>query len=166
MKVITIVAISKNGIIGNKNSIPWHYPEELELFKKLTSNHIVIMGRKTFESIGKPLENRINIVISSKKYKNSNNIFYFNNIKSAKYFAKNIAKKQNKNIFIIGGKQIYQFFLPLSNYMYISIIKKKFLGDTYFPVFTLKNYNVLKYVDYHNFTFFKLQKLVYNRYDI
>lgn len=162
MKIITIVAISKNGVIGKNNTIPWNCPEDLKLFKELTSNHIVIMGRKTFESIGKPLNNRINIIISSKKQLNSNNVFYFDNIYQAKYFAKNIARKYNKNIFIIGGSKIYQFFIPFSNYIYLSLIKEIFSGNIFFPKFSLKDYNVVSINNYNDFKFFKLHKIINN----
>lgn len=106
-----IIAMDENKMIGYKNGLPWNIPKDLSLFKHLTENNIVIMGNKTFKSIGKPLINRINIVLTKTNgLNNKENLFFFNNYSKAIEFALEFQNKLNKKIFIIGGKQIYEIF--------------------------------------------------------
>jgi dihydrofolate reductase len=127
-----IVAFDPNKVIGNGNSLPWKIKEDLKLFKELTENNIVIMGRNTFESIGKPLPNRINIVITSK---NIPGVYNFTKIEDSINYCNKI--NLDKKIFIIGGKKIYEYCLSnnLIDNMYISKIKKQYDGDVKFPEF-------------------------------
>lgn len=125
-----IVAISKNNVIGKDNKLIWHLPEDLKRFKKLTTGHTIIMGRKTFESLGRVLPNRKHIVITS----NTNMQIEDENVELI-----HDVKKLNKYInseeenFIIGGATIYKLLMPYANKMYITRINEEFEGDVYFP---------------------------------
>lgn len=126
-----ITAFDPNMTIGKDNSLPWKIKDDLKLFKSLTEKNIVIMGRNTYESIGKPLINRINIVITSKNI--SGNFYIFPNVELALSYCKKI--NLNKEVFIIGGRKLYRSCLDknLINRMYISKIKKTYDGNVKFP---------------------------------
>src|SRR3990172_100449 len=112
-----IVAMDKNRVIGKNNEIPWHISEEVMNFKKLTSGNTVIMGRKTFESIGRPLPDRNNIVVSTSMPQTAG-------IDVCNSFEESIikAKSYGKDIFVIGGATVYEQALPLADKMYISYV--------------------------------------------
>ncbi|GIV43141.1 MAG: dihydrofolate reductase [Bacteroidia bacterium] len=124
-----IVAVSENGVIGYKGKMPWHLPKDLQYFKKITLNHTVIMGRHTFESIGKPLINRENIVLST-TLKPVEGIHVAKNWDEAIQLA-----PRDKKIFIIGGQQVFEQALEkkLVHTIYKTVIHHKFDGDTFFP---------------------------------
>lgn len=127
-KIIAIVATDQRSAIGKRGKIPWSVPEDLKRFKELTTDNVVVMGRKAFESIGRPLPDRINIVVS-KRLEQQTNIFVARSIK----MALNKAKTYNKTIFIIGGAQIYLQCLHQTNEIYLTIVDTKIKGaDTYF----------------------------------
>lgn len=125
-----IVAISKNNVIGKDNKLIWHLPEDLKRFKKLTTGHTIIMGRKTFESLGRVLPNRKHIVITN----NANmqiedeNVELIHDIKMLNKFI-----NSEEEHFIIGGATIYKLLMPYANKMYITRINEEFEGDVYFP---------------------------------
>lgn len=129
-KISIIAALSKNRVIGKDNKLIWHLPEDLKRFKTLTSGHPIIMGRKTFESIGKPLPNRTNIVITKDSGMHPRGVILKHNIEDAIKEAKKIEKEE---IFIIGGGQIYQQSIKLADRLYLTIIDKNFEGDAFFP---------------------------------
>ncbi len=141
-----IVAKSSNNVIGNNNELLWKIPNDLKYFKKVTTNSVVIMGRKTFESIGKILPNRLNVIISKqsgdlkKNYKGCKNCLFFDNFNDMFLFIND--QDFYKNIFVIGGGEIYKYFIEnnLINKYYITEIKQEFEGDTYFPDVDLSNY--------------------------
>lgn len=141
MFISLVVANSLNGVIGINGCLPWNIPEDLKRFRKLTDNSIVIMGRKTYESIGKPLENRYNFVISSKDLSNSD-IYSFKDINSAIKYAEE--KLPGHNVFVIGGASIYQQFLEqnLIDRIYQTIVKKNVDGDTFFR-FNRENWRIV-----------------------
>lgn len=122
-----IVAHDKNRLIGNKNKLPWFLPADLRYFKEKTVGHAVIMGRKTFESIGKPLPGRKNIVLS-KQNLHIDGAEVINDLNILEKY-----KQENKNYFIIGGSTIYEQTLPLADYLYVTYIDYVFEGDAYFP---------------------------------
>lgn len=124
-----IAAIGKNNEIGFENQLLWKLSADLQHFKKLTSGHPVIMGRKTFDSIGKPLPNRTNIVISQKKDWFEEGILIVGSIKEALKFAQKI----DENIFIIGGGKIYEQTIHLANRLEITQVQSAFTADTFFP---------------------------------
>ena len=127
MIISLIAAMGKNRVIGHDNSIPWKLPADMKRFKDLTTGKPVIMGRKTFESIGRPLPNRTNIIITSDKNYKADGCIVVHSVDEALKVAK------GDEIMIIGGAQIYKQFLPIANRMYLTFIDKNFEGDAYFP---------------------------------
>lgn len=146
--MISIIAvIGKNRELGKENKLLWHISEDLKRFKKITQGHAVIMGRKTFESLGKPLPNRLNIIITrDKNYKqkninclNNENVFILSSLEKAIEFAKN-----NGEVFIIGGGQVYRQGLPYADRLYLTLVDADCPeADTYFP-----DYSAFKKVTY------------------
>ncbi|WP_276359861.1 dihydrofolate reductase [Daejeonella sp. H1SJ63] len=128
MKINLIVAVDENNGIGKDNQLPWHLPADLKHFKNLTSGHSILMGRKTFDSIGKALPNRRNIVISRQSELHYQGIELCNSLEEAIKLCKN-----EDEIFIIGGAQIFDQALPLSDILYLTIIHHNFDADTFFP---------------------------------
>ncbi len=148
--IAIIVGMTKDRVIGKDNSLPWHIPEDLKSFKRLTNNNVVIMGRKTYDSIPKkyrPLPNRHNIVISK-------SLLPTEGIDVAKSIEQSleIAKSYNKPIFVIGGSTIYKQFLPIADTMFISYIKGNFEGNTYFPELNLNEWEVTNEEEFNEFT--------------
>ncbi|MGL5085813.1 MAG: dihydrofolate reductase [Clostridium sp.] len=127
--IALIVAYSKNKVIGNKGCIPWKIQGEQKRFKDLTTGNVVIMGRRSFEEIGKPLPNRTTIVVSNTKKFEFDNCFTASSLKEAIKMAK------NKDIYISGGSALYKEALSIVDKMYITEIDKFVDGDTYFPNF-------------------------------
>ena len=126
-----IVAASLNNVIGFKNKLPWNIPEDLKFFKEKTLNRTIIMGRKTFESLGQPLPNRLNIVVSSNKGFQPAGVEMKSSIEQALKTAKQ--KSLHKEIFIIGGGEIYKQSLPQVQKIYLTRIHKNFHGDAFYP---------------------------------
>ncbi|GAA5101546.1 dihydrofolate reductase [Wohlfahrtiimonas larvae] len=125
-----IVAIAQNGTIGINNSLPWHLPDDLAFFKKSTINKPIIMGRKTYESLGRPLPKRDNIVISRNPAPQDlpENVFYFNTLEAAI-----LAYQNTPEVMIIGGAQLYCSALPYMNRLYLTIVESEVEGDTFLP---------------------------------
>lgn len=121
-----IVASSENNVIGKDNKLLWDLKDDLKRFKDLTKNNTVIMGRKTYESIGKPLPNRVNIVLTRSK-KEIKGCIVVNSVKEALN-----KSDRNKEIFIIGGTEIYNQFLNYCNKIYLTLVHSEFEGDAYF----------------------------------
>ena len=130
MNIHIIWAQDNNGGIGKNNELPWHISEDLINFKKITNNHTIIMGRKTWDSLPiKPLPNRRNIVLSSKKV---NNIECYKSIESC---LKKITDDKINDAFVIGGEMIYNSFFNLANILHITFINRSINEvDTFFPV--------------------------------
>lgn len=124
-----VVAMGEKNEIGSDNQLLWHLPKDLKHFKDITSGHPVIMGRKTYESIGKPLPNRTNIVVSRKKNWFQEGILIVGSIKEAVKFAKKI----DENIFIIGGGNIYEQTMEITDRLEVTLVKANLEADTYFP---------------------------------
>jgi dihydrofolate reductase len=131
MKISLIVAISKNHAIGKDNKLLWYIPEDMKRFKAITSGHPVIMGRKTFESIGKPLPNRTNIVISRDPMYKAEGCITAHSLEDAM----NTAQKIDQNeIFILGGGQIFEEAIHIADKLYITIIDAEVPdADAFFP---------------------------------
>ncbi len=127
MKLILIAALNKNRVIGKNGKIPWHIPEDLQRFKQLTIHHTVLMGRKTFESIGTPLLNRKNVVISKQKIA-SENIEIYSSLESALSHL-----HTEEQIFIIGGGEIFRQTIDLADELLLTMVDNDELGDTFFP---------------------------------
>lgn len=124
-----IAAMASNRIVGNNNQLPWHYSQDLQHFKKVTSWHIVVMGYNTFLSIGKALPNRRNIVLSKSP------IEEIETYASIEDMMKQLESEQVDQIFIIWWASIYRQFLSLTHFIYLTEIKKAYDGDTSFPEF-------------------------------
>lgn len=136
--ITLLVAIDKNGLIGNNGKLPWNIPEDMKFFKTITNNQIVVMGRKTYISIGNPLKNRVNVVLSKSIVKN------YDEIKSIKDYLsdtiifnsiEDIKKLNIKDYFVIGGRSIYKEYLEnlIPDKILISNISGEFDGNEYFP---------------------------------
>lgn len=125
-----IVAHDKNRVIGYENKMPWHLPGELQYFKEQTMGKPMIMGRKTFDSIGRPLPGRRNIVITRNENYQSDGIEVAKSLEEALKLAGN-----EEEVMIIGGEQIFKLALPIADRLYITHIEHDFNGDTFFPTY-------------------------------
>lgn len=134
MNISIIAAIGKNRELGIDNKLIWDIPSDLKFFRKTTSGHTVLMGRKTYQSIGRPLPNRRNIVITRDKNLKIDGVEIYNDIETA---LKNI----NEDLFIIGGENIYSQFIDKANKLYLTEIEEEFDADTYFPYFNKNDFN-------------------------
>ncbi|POY36069.1 dihydrofolate reductase [Solitalea longa] len=128
MTLSIIVAKAKNNVIGNNNTLIWHLPADLKYFKKLTTGNTIIMGRKTYDSIGKPLPNRRNIVISRNKDLKLEGCEVTDSLDAAI----SISESDNE-VFIIGGAEIYKQAIDRSDTLYVTEVKSSFDGDAFFP---------------------------------
>jgi len=128
MEIILIAALAKNRVIGRNNSIPWHIKEDLKHFRKTTSGSVVIMGRKTYESIGRPLPNRTNIVMTKNPKGLCDVIEVENKVKALKE-----ASKFSNHAYVIGGEIIYKEFISSAKKMVLTEIDIITEGDTFFP---------------------------------
>ena len=131
MKLSLIVAVAENGVIGHHNQLIWHLPNDLKQFKRLTTGHCIIMGRKTFESIGKPLPNRTSIIISRNPDFQIEGCITVDSLENA---IKKAQELENEETFVIGGAEIYRLSLPKVNKIYLTEVHHAFEGDTFFPV--------------------------------
>ena len=129
MKITLVAAIASNNVIGKENSLPWNIPEDLKRFKQMTSGHTILMGRKTFDSIGRPLPNRQNIVMTKDENFEKEGIKVINDFDEAL----ELIKESNEDVFVIGGSKIYELFEPVANTLAITRILKDFEGDAFFP---------------------------------
>jgi dihydrofolate reductase len=123
-----IAAMSLNRVIGAGNKIPWHLPEDFKWFKQLTTGNIIVMGRKTFESIGRPLPNRETVVLSRSQ-------FSFPGVRTISDLSELDLSNDSREVFICGGAQIYQQALPLCSDLYLTLVKREVAGDAFFPLF-------------------------------
>lgn len=137
MRISFIVAKSENNVIGRNNELPWHLKDDLQNFKKLTMGHHMLMGRKTFESIGKALPGRMSLVVSSESRANSENVYWFNSIFRA---IKQAERNGETELFIIGGEQIFKAALSLADRIYLTEVKAEVQGNIFFPQVSWKNW--------------------------
>ena len=147
--LIAVAAMSSNRVIGVKGSLPWHFPEDLKFFKHLTSDHTIVMGRKTYESLGHPLPNRQNIILSKTMDQHYPNTKLYKEIET---FIHDF-KDHSDPIFIIGGAQIYSSLIHLTQEIFLTHIFDEYDGDAKFPTFE------------SDFTFNK-KELVTNQFEI
>jgi dihydrofolate reductase len=125
MIISLICATSQNGVIGLNNQLPWHLPADLAHFKKLTMGHHILMGRKTYESIGRPLPGRTNIVITRQQNFQADGCLIVHSLEEAIELCQG-----DDEVFVIGGAEIYQQTLPVADKIYLTIIHQDFEGDT------------------------------------
>ena len=131
MKISLIVAMAENRVIGLRGKVPWRIPEDLKYFKEKTMGKSIIMGRKTYESIGTPLPGRFNIVVSRHGDCENDGLVVTNSIHSAL----DEAEKKDCEAIIIGGAEIYEATLPLAERIYLTEVHENVEGDTTFPPF-------------------------------
>jgi dihydrofolate reductase len=125
-----IAAMSLNRVIGARNSIPWHLPEDFKWFKQTTTGHVLVMGRKTFESIGRPLPHRTTLVLSRSgaQFPGTTTIGSLDEIEK-------VIGAEEKQVFICGGADIYRQALPFCSELFLTVVKREVEGDAYFPPF-------------------------------
>jgi dihydrofolate reductase len=123
-----IAAMSENRVIGHGNKIPWRLPEDFKWFKRMTTGNVVVMGRKTFESIGKPLPDRETIILSRAG-------FQFPGVRTVASIDAIDLANETREIFICGGAQIYEQTLPQCSDLYLTLVKRVVEGDAFFPPF-------------------------------
>ncbi|CAG4884944.1 Dihydrofolate reductase type 3 [Georgfuchsia toluolica] len=123
-----IAAVARNGIIGRNNTLPWRLPEDLKHFKALTTGHPIVMGRKTWESLGQPLPGRHNIVITRDAAYHAAGATVVNSLEGALHLANDA-----EELFVIGGAEIYRLALPLADRLQLTELDADFAGDTHFP---------------------------------
>lgn len=130
-RVSLIAAVARNGVIGRGNALPWHLPQDLKRFRALTTGHPIIMGRRTYESLGRPLPNRHNLVVTRDPHFAAAGCSVAASLEAAIAACAGATDE----IFIIGGAQIYRQALPLAQRLYLTEIDQDFEGDTHFPPF-------------------------------
>lgn len=135
MRLSLIVAMDDKQLIGKNNALPWHLPADLRHFKKITTGKTVLMGRKTYQSIGKALPNRRNVIISHNPDFKATDCEVVNSIDAALMLVEN-----DVEVMIMGGAGIYQQFLPQVERLYITRVEGTFIGDAYFPQFNQNDF--------------------------
>ena len=140
MIISAIVAMSSNRVIGHQGQIPWKIPGEQKMFKEITLGHTVIMGRKTYESIGRPLPGRTNIVITRQSDYQASGCAVVHDLDSA--FRS--CPPGEKEAFICGGGQLYQESMPLTDRIYLTVLPREMEGDTYFPEISETEFKITK----------------------
>ncbi len=132
--VALIAAVANNGVIGNGNAIPWHLPGDFAHFKRMTMGKPLIMGRRTFESIGRPLPGRTNIVVSRQEGFQPDGVIVISDLMAALEHAQEIARADRANeVMVGGGAEIYRQAMPFADRMYITQVELEPQGDTFFP---------------------------------
>lgn len=159
-RISAIVAMSENRVIGVNNQLPWNMPADLAHFKTLTTGHTIIMGRKTFESIGKPLPNRTNIIVTRDERYLKEGCIVVNSIESA------LDQASKGEIFVIGGADIFKLTFPLLDRIYLTIIHHTFEGDVFFPEYEAANWQEVSHVRHpkdeknlYDYSFIQLDKI-------
>ena len=145
--ITIVVAMTRQSVIGRKGRLPWHIPEDLRLFRELTTGQTVIMGRETFISIGHPLPERRNIVVTR-------TLREIAGVEICRSFSEALKKgtADGKKIFVIGGRRIYRHALPIADAMVVSWIREDYAGDTFFPESDLETWSVEKVEEHAEFT--------------
>ncbi len=143
MKISIIAALGKNNVIGVDNGLPWDLPADMNHFRKMTLNKPVIMGQKTFESIGKPLPDRKNIILTLDKDFRSEGCLLAYSIEEALSLVENVDE-----VMIIGGASIYKQFLSLADRMYLTFIDGDFEGKVFFPEFDMNEWEEVSREDH------------------
>jgi dihydrofolate reductase len=135
MRTTLIAALARNRTIGAGNSLPWRLPEDLRRFRRLTMGHVLVLGRRTFESIGsRPLIGRVLVVVSRGRIEPQKNVEWAGSVAEALARAKEIAEAAGcGEIFVAGGAEIYRQTLPVADRLQLTIIEEDFPGDAYFP---------------------------------
>jgi dihydrofolate reductase len=137
MSISFILAMDLQQAIGLGNDLPWRLPADLAYFRKTTSDHTILMGRKTYESIGKPLPNRTNVIITKNKDFTAEGCIIVHSVEEA------VAHFAGEEVFVIGGAEVFKLFMPVVDRLYITLIEHEFEADTYFPDFDIDDWQLL-----------------------
>lgn len=159
MKISIIVAVAKNGVIGKAHGeMSWHVKEEFQHFKKTTFGYPVIMGRKTFETLGKPLKGRLNIIVTRNEAYSISfpEVVILHSLDEAIEFCR---RKKEKQIFIIGGGEIYRQSISVADEMIISVMKFEAEGEVKFPQFNRNLWRVVSTEDHEQFEIFRYERI-------
>ncbi len=149
MKVVLIAAFAQNRVVGIENRLPWHLPEDLKYFKRTTSGKAIIMGRKTYDSIGRPLPNRTNIVITRNPEFTAPGIKVVASLEAAIELAKEVNHINGVDeVMVIGGASIYESALPIADRLYLTHVHAEVAGDAYFPEVNFKQWAEVSREDY------------------
>lgn len=141
IKLALIVAMAKNHVIGINNNLPWHLSEDLKYFKRVTMGKPIIMGRKTFDSIGRPLPGRTNIVVTRNEDYQAEGVKVVHSLKAALELCNSIAVIDGSDeAMVIGGAELYKQALPLADYLYLTEVHAEVDGDAFFPEFDRGNW--------------------------
>ena len=138
MLVSIIAAMDRNRLIGNNNQLPWHLPADLAHFKRVTMGKPIIMGRKTYESIGRPLPGRTNIVLTRSPDFNAEGVLIANSLQQALDYV-----AVEEEVMVIGGSTIYELALPRADRLYLTYVEDSFEGDAWFPDFDLEQWSIV-----------------------
>ena len=163
MIISQIVAVAENGAIGKDNDLIWRLPADLRYFKEITTGHHIIMGRKNYESIGRPLPNRTSVIITRNNDYKADGCIVVNSIKEALDIAKNNGETE---AFIIGGGEIYQSSLEITKKVYFTEVHESFEADTYYPSLdknqwteTSREFHSKDEKNAHDFSFVKFERV-------
>ncbi|MBP1993551.1 dihydrofolate reductase [Paenibacillus eucommiae] len=137
MSISFIYAMDRNRAIGKDNSLPWHLPADLKFFKSVTTGHPILMGRKTYESIGKPLPGRRNVIITQNPRFSAEGCEVIHSVEQA------LELFHDEELFVIGGAEIFRLFLGKVDRMYITEIDHEFAADTYFPDMSMEQWELV-----------------------
>jgi len=144
MSLFLIAAMAEDGCIGFQNKLPWHIPEDLKHFKEITLGHPVIMGRKTYDSMGRLLPGRLNIIVTHQKDFKIDGAEICNGLNDAIKAGEQSSPEENSQ-FVIGGGEIFKQALQKADRLYLTIVHGEFKGDTYFPKFDLeKDFKIIE----------------------
>ncbi|WAK02204.1 dihydrofolate reductase [Methylobacter sp. YRD-M1] len=163
MKISLIVAMASNRVIGINNQLPWHLSADLKRFRQITMGSPILMGRKTYESIGRPLPGRTNVIISRDPDYKQEGCLVFNDIETA---IESCGQKFQE-IFVIGGSELYKSMLPMADTLYVTLINKEFSGDAFFPELDTRHWAEVSREDIDNdpdagfsYSFIKYEKSI------
>ena len=150
-----IVAMAENRVIGNAGTIPWHLPEDFKFFKATTMGHAILMGRKTYESIGKPLPGRENIVLS-RTMPETPGVTIIRSLDELKELEN---KLDGRDLFVIGGEEIYRLLLSKVQELYVTKVPQTIKGDTHFPEFESQFDTGAKVLESNDFTVWRYRRI-------
>lgn len=162
MHISMVVALGPKGEIGFENKLLWHIPEDLKNFKKITTGKMIVMGRKTFESIGKPLPNRANVVITHDLNFKHDGVIVIHDPMMAfdlALEAEEDMEEEDFEMIIIGGGEIFNFFMPYTHKIYLSEVEYKGEADAFFPLIDYKDWEIEETQKFSDFNFKVLTRI-------
>lgn len=153
-----IVAVAKNGVIGHRNTLPWHLPEDLKRFRALTTGHHIIMGRKTYESLGRLLPGRTTVIVTRNKHYKVEGALIAHSLQASWILASGDAEP-----FVIGGAELYKEGLKLATKLYITEVQAEFEGDAFFPALDESEWKLVEKKDHVAASGLEYSDLIYIR---